>query len=327
MNFKNSLWLSISLLTACGSSQFQTTPPSSKNTKTIQAAGGEDATGRLTESFTAETTSGKVDIVWIVDQSGSMTREAANVQNNLAAFFATLNQKVDARYAVVASSTSKNAIKIPVTDANHVQVELAVASKNALEIGISMFIPADIPEQPALDSNNPDAGRVIKQNLQGALNKFFRPDVLPVIVIVTDDNASRVTDKNFLSLAKSAIGREPKLYAWRGNRNLPAIPGAQCDVAQDGIAYENLAKATGGEVFNLCEPDWKDSFSKLTSNIALAAKNSFTLKKPAKSILSVTVDGRALDVSKVTLAGSTVTLPQAELALNLNSKITIVYQP
>lgn len=324
-------------LIACGQSEFNTTPVAKKTgikSKTgtegvgdagSKSANGEAVAGKNRDTFTASTGVGKVDIAWYVDQSGSMTTEAQHVQNNLASFFNLVGKEVDAKYALVANSTGSNAIKIPVADANHIQVEQFIASKNALEVAISTFIPADIPAQPLLDPNNPNLGAVRKVTVQGSLKNFFRPNVLPVVVIVTDDNASRVNETNFLALAKQAIGQEPKLYAWRGNKSLPAIPGAKCDVAANGIAYEKISAATGGEVFNLCEPDWKNSFAKLTQNIVQSAKNSFTLSKPATSIASVTVDGKVIDKSKVTLSGNVVTISASELAITGTATIVVNY--
>ncbi|MEN9808736.1 MAG: hypothetical protein RLZZ488_303 [Pseudomonadota bacterium] len=315
-------------LSACGDSKYQSATPNNKAKGAANAnAGTEDVSGQLKETFAVESSSGKTDIVWVVDQSGSMSTETQNVQNNLSNFFNSLNQKVDARYALIASSSSSNKISLPAASDKQLQIEQSVASTNALEIAISTFTRADVPEQPLIDPNNPAAGRITKYPTQGALSNFFRSDALPVVVVVTDDNARKVTEQNFLQLAKAAIGKEPKVYAWRGNKSLPEIPNAQCNVARDGIAYEKLAEATGGEVFNLCEPDWSATFSKLTTNIIAAVKNSFTVQKEIKSVVSVTIDGRKLDANKITTAGRTITLPQDELSKSPNGKVTITYVP
>ncbi|MFZ9520520.1 MAG: hypothetical protein ACO3A4_08590 [Silvanigrellaceae bacterium] len=325
-------------LVACGQSEFNSTPgPKRSTTKKssgaesvgangTNSANGEGVGGQKQETFTVSSLTGKVDIAWYVDQSGSMTKEAQHVQNNLASFFNLVGKEVDARYALVANSTGSNAIKIPVEDANHIQINQSIASNNALEIAISSFLAADLAAQPPLDANNPAGAKVTKAPIQGTLKNFFRPGVLPVVVIVTDDNAKRVNETNFLALAKDALGVEPKLYAWRGNSNLPAIPGAQCDVAANGVAYEQLAAKTGGEVFNLCEPDWTSSFAKLTQNIVQAAKNSFALKVSPKSIVSVTIDGKAIDNSKVTLSGNIVTIAASELSAISKGSVVITYQ-
>lgn len=315
-------------LNACGDSAYKSAAPGTKAATVNDAnAGGERVAGQLSETFAVEGSSGKTDIVWVVDQSGSMTKETQHVQNNLSNFFNSLNQKVDARFALIASSTTSNKIALPSESEKQLQIEQSVASTNALEIVISTFIRVDAPEQPLVDPNNQSAGRVNKYPTQGALSNFFRPDALPIVVVVTDDNARKVTEQNFLQLAKAAIGKEPKVYAWRGNRSLPAIPNAQCDVARDGIAYEQLAQATGGEVFNLCEPDWSETFSRLTSNIVAAVKNSFTLQKEIKKVVSVTIDGRKVEANRITTSGRTVTLPQEELNKSPSGKIIINYEP
>lgn len=319
----------------CGESTFEarSSPPKTKKiTKSsaenaIGAGNSSNASGEgtgLTETFVSDSATGKVDVAWYIDQSGSMSTEAAQVQKNLGSFFQKIDQQADAKYAIVAASSGSNPIKLPIPASDkYVQIEQRIASNDALEIAIGSFIPAGM-QRPTVAPNG--TATVKTSAADGKLADFFRKDATPVVVVVTDDNANRVDQKNFLALAKETLGREPRLFAWRGNRTLPAIPNAICDVAANGIAYEELAKTTGGEVFNLCEPDWSPSFGKLTSNIIAIAKNTFSLKQEPKAVLSVSVDGRKIDPSLVTISGKTVSLPPSELVAGKKSTVVITYR-
>ena len=77
---------------------FATTPKTTKrqtaenvSTKASENSSGENVSLGKTEYFQTKGNSGKVDIAWYVDQSGSMRGETANVQENFASFMMSVN--------------------------------------------------------------------------------------------------------------------------------------------------------------------------------------------------------------------------------------------
>ena len=279
----------------------------------------EGALGSLSEVFVAEPQAGKIDIAWIVDQSGSMVQETANVQKNLKSFIGSVNAAVDARHALIGSSSGQNALKLDTINTTHKQIEFRVDSNDALQIAITAFtkVGNQLPKGAKSDSSN---------TLQGSLNSFFREGVKAAVVVVTDDNAKVINETNFLTLAKTALAREPIVFAFRGaNKNDPSKNPANCGVAADGVAYDKLAEFTKGLTFDICDSDWSKSFAKLTEGVIGAAKNTFQLKRLPSQVSEVSINGVKIESSKYSVIGPNVTISPEVLSATSKSEISIKY--
>lgn len=268
-------------------------------TKSSENAVPEGINLGTTESFTTKGSSGRVDIAWYVDQSGSMSGETKNVQKNFASFMASVNAIADARVALVAASTDSNAISITPVENKQIQVEVKVASNDALTIAINSFVQPGFALPDGVTSHSKALGK---------LANFFRADVPAVMVVVTDDDARGVTSANFEDLAKKTLGKVPKLFAFRATEDSKFKNEPGCQIARQGVSYETLATSTGGEVFDICEPDWAGNFEKLKQGIAEAAQNSFSLKKVPAKINEVKVNGAVLNESGYTVSRNLITI-------------------
>lgn len=289
----------------------------SKSDGTTRSSGESAAQGNLIEEkFTASKNAGKIDIAWYVDQSGSMGAETQLVKENIEKFMSGVATFTDARVALVASNAGDRPLVLSAPSESRVQVNQLVASNDALAIAINTFAK----DSAAL----PDGVR----NYSGALGKlsnFFREGVPAVIVVVTDDNAKQVTELNFISHAKATLGREPRLFAFAASNSSPYVGQPNCTVAADGTAYVEIARLTKGEVFDICEPDWKDNLAKLTSGVLSAALNSFLLRFAPSSIKEVKVNGRVLLPSEYTSKGSALTVATSALDKTKDSIVEVIY--
>jgi hypothetical protein len=146
---------------------------------------------------------------------------------------------------------------------------------------------------------------VIAQRLLNNGTIALRSGAKLVMVVVTDDNVTSVTDLNFISGLNATIQAiKPTLFAFRGDRDQPP-----CNIARKGVAYDNLARATGGDVFDICAPDWTPNFNKLAESVAMIAGTSFKIDDPALDVVTqVTLDGVVLDPADFRVVGSTVQL-------------------
>ncbi len=303
---------------------FATTPKTTKrqtaenvSTKASENSSGENVSLGKTEYFQTKGNSGKVDIAWYVDQSGSMRGETANVQENFASFMMSVNEIADTRVALIAQSSGQNSISItPVAD-KQIQIEQRVNSRDALSIAINTFVPVGMMLP---------AGVRQYSNALSKLSGFFRADVPAVVVIVTDDDANGVTSANFEELSKATLGIAPKLFAFRATNDsaFKAEPG--CQVAQQGVSYEQIAQSTGGEVFDICEPDWSKNFEKLKQGIAKAAQNSFSLKDLPTEIKEVKVNGAVLSKSGYSVSGNLITIAPDSIPPTGDVSIEVSYR-
>ncbi|MEY2987580.1 MAG: hypothetical protein RJB13_1101 [Pseudomonadota bacterium] len=285
--------------------------------KDAQDSSGESLTTGTTENFQTSGSAGKVDIAWFIDQSGSMKDEIDNVKENFGSFIESVNALVDARIALVAKSSGENSIAVTQVADKIIQVDQKVTSNDALEIAISTFVPVS----GALPSEVKD-----QSDAKSKLADFFRADVPAVIVIVTDDDAANVTSSNFEELSKATLGKVPKLFAFRATEasKFEGVDG--CSLVEQGISYEELASNTGGEVFDICEPDWTQKFEKLKQGIAKAAQNSFQLKKVPTKITEVKVNGAVLNETGYSLTGNLITIASGAIPPTSNVSVEVSYQ-
>jgi hypothetical protein len=289
----------------------------SKSGGTIRSSGESAAQGKLIEEkFTATKNAGKIDIAWYVDQSGSMGAETQLVKENIEKFMTSVTTFTDARVALVATSSGDKALTLSAPSESRVQVNQVVRSNDALAIAINTF---------AKDSSALPTGVTNYSGALGKLSNFFREGVPSVIVVVTDDNAKQVTQSNFITHAKATLGREPRLFAFAASNSSPYVGQPNCTVAADGTAYVEIASITKGEVFDICEPDWKDNLAKLTSGVLGAAQNSFVLRSAPSSIKEVRVNGRKLLQSEYTNKGSVLTVATSALDKTKDSTVEVVY--
>lgn len=330
----------INLIVSCGQASFDgaggSYPQPKKNSGSTDIKQNTEpvpSTGDLNkaeeQSFDLAKKSTKIDIVWAIDTSGSMSEEVEQVQRNLGNFTASLASRSDVRLLVVAERPTGAALGIGIElrpqSSERRQLEIPVGSTNALAIlaaGIcnSFFGLYDPDGSEIVCGRNVgyiESGHQVA-SAGGRLRSAIRPDSKVVMVVVTDDNAMGVDDRNFLSLIKTQLnGRQPTIYAFRGVQSRPG-----CRIANPGFAYDQLASATGGRVFDICTPDWSPNFSTLAASVTNLVSLTFSLKAPVKTIQSVTVDGRSLSEADYVINGQTIELKTS--AVTTNNKTVIV---
>lgn len=352
------------LVAHCSGAQFRATGvplPDPTPTKAADAIAIPPA--QLIEEFDLETARGKIDMVWVIDNSGSMADEAEQVRENFTRFLDSLSDTVDVKVALISKRTPDTSmgasthVSLSQTQlaAGHKQIDADVGSTNALAILASAICAPTSTEiiDPALggiaDPNStvprgrmkicgaildPDSNDTFMRGLEnhllvkalsGSLQNFFRPDAKRAFVVVTDDQATFVSDKNFLSLIRPSAPNgsgDPTIFAFRGT---DASPVMNCSISMEGKEYEALAIATKGAVFDICEPDWSANFDRLSEGVGRIANTEFVIKDPAfKTVSAVLVDGVALKASEYSVTGRKVVV-KAEVLQGSIKRITVRY--
>jgi hypothetical protein len=219
------------------------------------------------KSFAAEPSIAPVDIIWVVDSSGSMDNEAKRVQDNLNAFSADIG-KVGIDYHVV-MITSSSFVKVPPplgTSPKYLFIDRAVNSHEPLQALLDDF---------------------------SKYSSFLRPLAVTHFVGVTDDESSiKAEDFYAQMVAKTKLGHGFTFHAIASEKVAPTFtnPEGACQTsgfppegaAAPGIQYYKLADATKGLKFSICTSDWSGLFKTLTAAVAVAAKLPcvFSLPKP-----------------------------------------------
>ncbi len=215
----------------------------------------EDTGACAAVSKKAEPSVAPVDLVWVVDSSGSMDNEAKRVQDNLNNFSVAM-AKVGIDYRVV-MITSSSFVKVPPplgTSPNYMLVERGVGSNEPLQ--------AVLDEFPKYKS-------------------FLRPLAITHLIAVTDDE-SKLSAEAFYKAWAGNLGHGFKAHAI-ASEQVPISftnPKGACNsggfppegAAAPGIQYYKLADATGGLKFSICTTDWTKLFATLTAAVAVAEK-------------------------------------------------------
>jgi hypothetical protein len=260
----------------------------------------------LTETFSisAVKTAKPLDMIWVVDNSGSMSEEAANVRNNLTNFISALDKSVDMKFLLISQKSTGGFFDYGVT----------------LPTGLdaTRFMQKDI----FIDSyHGPD---VLLSELKAEISAgkpFFRSDSKKIIVFVTDDNATMTAASFTSGLNNVGVGAgQAAVFGFVGLGG----PLSPCQWAT-GLVYQSLATQSGGKTYNICAVDWTQNFSALHTDVLTKLGRSYTLLDPmVTKITKVEVDGVAIDASMYSYANGVLTVSD-QVNLTELSSIKIYY--
>ena len=232
----------------------------------------------------ASLTKKPVDIIVVIDNSGSMTAEIVAVENNINVNFAQIIEQSGIDYRVILlakhgsaagaqsvciraplSGTNCNPIpSAPVNGPRFFQYDIEISSTNSLSRLLSTYATSDV-----------------HGFAPGGWSSWLRPNSIKTFIEITDDESSITADdfeQQLFALAPagtfgsaqdrqyvfhSIIGivpNSPTTAAWT-----PTDPkkDAMCDsAANPGARYEDLSIRTGGMRFPVCETSSYDAVFK-----------------------------------------------------------------
>lgn len=258
---------------------------------------------RQTDVFTQE--EAVVDILWIVDNSASLTNERDRLSGHFATFLDIL-VRADVDYHVGATSTDLNSVAgdfgrlrgaprfIDRMTPNPADVFAAAVAfpddvNIRLEEGLSAIVTALTP--PLSDGYN--AG-------------FLRAEAaLAVIVVSDEDDGSIGRVDQFVRFLQSFKGPGREV-----NVSLSAVVGPRPDgcvipeeehifgaAARSGDRYLEVAEATNGLIETICAPDFEPFVETLATRLA-GLRRFFPLSAPPGAQIRVFVDGREIPMSE-----------------------------
>lgn len=206
--------------------------------------------------FTYAVSARPVDLVWIIDQSGSMSQEIAGVKANMNKFSSYISgQKIDYRVIVLArrGTGSKDICIAPplggpncADTARFKQVSKTVGSTNEL----TLF-----------------------QSYITTIESHMRPNSLRQIIVVTDDN-SKLSASAFHAWIKARPGYKDYVF-----HSIVSLVYTFMCTAKDGKVYIDLSNWTKGLKFHICNANWNSLFTQLSKKVADIAKTQYKLSK------------------------------------------------
>jgi len=217
-----------------------------------------------------------LDVLWVVDNSGSMSNHQTNLAANIGYFMSTFIAS-NADYNMAVISTDRDYFATVVTPF-HPDPELEMAALIvtgtggwSLEKGIQMAANS-------LDDPN-NAGR-------GGL--FFRESAKLIVIFVSDE--PDFSDGGWASYLNFFDGLKPT-----GNFIPYGVIGdhpSGCSTAQFGAGYWNLIDMYGGAWYSICASDWGVQLQNLAGEVT--GRRNFLLEEPdpIEDTIDVTVNGQ-----------------------------------
>lgn len=227
----------------------------------------------------------KVDVLWVVDSSGSMTQEQDNVARNFGKFFDFL-------------AKAKTDYHIAVTTTDVVTVQGRLQGNPAV---IDPSTPNPI-EAFAANVRVGTAGSANEAGLDAARRTFelkpagfLRDDAHLFLIFVSDeeDNSQPGTPKFFYRYFESLKGKgnESRVSAGAIIGDVPGGCASPADgyFANAGTRYKEVVDIVGGSVGSICDPQFDATLVQMGID-AVGLKRKFQLSKlPDPASIEVTV--------------------------------------
>lgn len=214
----------------------------------------------------AETISGggKVDIIIWIDTSGSMTEEAAWMNQNLNGFANYIASKKIDFHLIVLGKTVGN-IKICI-DPPLANVACGTTGPNFLAVPIQI-------------ASNDGLSKISTALNYAKYSGFLRKDAAKNIIAITDDNSSMSAPAFTAQWGFLQPMGWSKDFIFHSICAFGPLPGKGCKTgAAIGTEYLKLTALTKGAQFQICEVDWKPIFEALAKSVAETAKQICSYK-------------------------------------------------
>lgn len=269
----------------------------------------------------------KIDVLWIIDNSGSMQTSQENLANNFQSFMEKFhNLKFDYHIGVGATDAWKN-----IFDPSLAFSRLRDGADTTAHSG-TFIIDRNTANVVSTFMTNAKLG--IKgtgderafQSLQATLNDpnnegFRRPDAFLAVIIVSDEddfshdsysfNNSNYNDPNLHNVDKYINFLDQ--YTGRADKNLPSnysvsaitVTNDTCktELNKDGFArypgvrYMELVSKTGGTLGSLCAP-FGDTLSSISDSIVNYSSVFPLTRVPIVETIRISVNGQSIPNSE-----------------------------
>lgn len=255
----------------------------------------------------------KVDVLWVVDNSGSMEVRQENLSRNFNSFIELFSKgAIDFRMAVTTTDIFRDLgqFKGSPRFLSPQTPNLANAFSSRIKVGTggSPYEAGLAAAQMALERqsqvNAPAQARFEECRLDCQKDKtplscaeacaansgieFLRPDAYLYLIFVSDEDDESAQDVRFYWRAfetSKGLGNDGTVTT---AAIIGDVPSNRCG-ATPGARYVSLSQLTGGEVGSICDDSFATTLRKLATN-AVGLKRKFALSKtPNESTLKVTI--------------------------------------
>lgn len=278
----------------------------------LGGTGGDEDAGEDCAATGAEAEVGRepADIIWVIDNSCSMSEEAMAVQTNMNAFAQQLlDNGIDVHLVLISSAK----VAMQVTCAPF-DFQCYINNAGAGGYGVCIDAPFGSGMCP-MDSKAPNFLHIDKEvdsrnGLQDVIDQYpnyqhmLRPEASKHFVIVTDDEANM----NAATFTTSVNALDPVLFAeWKFHGIFSFTNCASA--ASIGSVYQSLVTQTGGVAGDLCTQMFTPVFDELATGVVQSAQIACDWPIPAPPN-GMTLDPDKVNVNFTKPDNSVVSLPK-----------------
>ena len=302
--------------------------------------GGGGGGGGGDDKCAAEVTSAKraeVDIIVVIDTSGSMAEETAQVQQNINSFATSIgNSGLD--YQVIMIAEKYTPPPFPFIPAEGICTPPPLGGANCTDNP-----PKYHHVQETVGST--DSLQLILSLYDTKYKQWLRQTATKVFIEITDDNSSLA----WAQFDQQLIAKQPaNMFGTATNRNYifnsivgwqdntPHLSGQKCGSAVNtGDQYQYLAQTTKGTIDSVCKTSYANVFNNIAKGLVTTLGCEFAVPAPktgspdpTKIIVNYTPGGGTTSpLQQVTDASKCGTIPNAWYYDNNTSPTKIIFCP
>ncbi len=232
--------------------------------------------GTWTQDSYEQTVADFVDVLFVVDNSGSMNSEQANLASNFQGFVGSLlSYNIDFQIGFI--TTDSTELRGPLINNNTQNIESEFSLQAMVGVnGSSIERPLEMAYRA---TGGPGTG-------SGTALDLIRPDSTFSIVLITDERDSSDGD-NFVYLNhfSSLANNGTRIHSIIS----PPPNGCSGMAINDRLAY--FSTQTSGSIMSICSEDWGADLQSVAMNAALNLDFPLT-DDPVPATITVTVDNQ-----------------------------------
>lgn len=232
-----------------------------------------------------------VDVLFVVDNSGSMSEEQASLRDNFDGFMRYFTSS-DMDYHVGVVSTDMDNRNESGKLIEHAGSRFIDASFSESEAITSFKQRASLGTFGSSDERGKDAAYTALNSERDKTNvDFYRDEAVLSIVVISDEwDYSRNVSVNEFSSWMSSLKEEDD-QTWFSGIIGPSPRGCSSPNgdAMDGKGYTEVIEAVGGIEYSICEQDWSSILEQLGMQAAGLKREFFLSLAPVEDTITVEV--------------------------------------
>jgi hypothetical protein len=227
-----------------------------------------------------------VDVLFVIDNSGSMAEEQKNLRDNFESFMRYFTDSgLDYHVGVVSTDMdNRQQSGRLIADGSTRYIDNTSTAQAA---AASFRERANLGTMGSPDERGKDAAYTALTTEANATNTgFYREEAVLSIIVISDerDSSRKVSVAEFVSWMSSLKPEDEQ--SWFSSI---VGPKGGCSTAEEGVGYLEVTRQVGGVDFSICESDYSSVLEELGMQAAGLKREFFLSEVPVEDSISVSV--------------------------------------